>query len=135
METIDKKLRHHLMNLFTIAIADNNVDPNELNFLYQIGIENGITQEQIDEIIANPQKQRFVLPTSPIDAITQLYDIITMVLIDKKIHPFEVSFSKSFALKLGISEIIIDELIEKLIEEISSGRSKESIISEITQIL
>lgn len=135
METIESMHRHHFMNLFSVAIADNNLDPTELKFLYELGIEKGLTKEQIDDIIANPHKARFIKPSSLLDAIDQLYDIVQMVLQDGKIHPHEVDLCKSFAKRFDIKEEIIDELIEKLIEEVRSGVCKEKLINELKQIL
>lgn len=131
MESIELKQRHHFINLFSMAIADNNLDPSELKFLYELGLEKGLTIEQIDDIITNPHKARFVKPTSILEAINQLYDIVHMVTIDGKIHPHEVDLCKLFAKRFDINEEIIDELIEKLIDEILSGVNKENLLNEI----
>lgn len=128
---IDDNLRNHFVNLFSVAIVDNEMDPTELNLLYELGIEKGINKEQIDEVIANPHKARFIKPNSLIEAIDQLYDLTNMVIVDGRIHPSQLALCKSFAKKFDIHESIIDELIEKLIDEIKSGIDKKTLMKDI----
>lgn len=127
--------RNHFLNLFSIAIADSNIDPKELDYLYQLGIKKGFTKEQIDNVIANPHKVRFIKPSSIFEAIEQLYDLIGMVLSDGIIHPYEVDLCRTFARKFEIKDDIIDELIETLIEETKAGVGREELINSIKQSL
>ncbi len=135
METIANGQRNYFSNLFQVALADNHIDPAELEFLYELGIQRGFSKEQIDEIITNPHKTRFEKPQSLLNAIEQLYDLVQMVLKDGKVHHHEVEICKSFARRFDIQEEIIDELIEMLIERVREGALKESLINEIKQIL
>ena len=123
------------MNLFSMAIADSSLDPAEINFLYELGLQKGFSKEYIDNVIANPHKARFVKPSTLLEAIDQLYDLVRMVLSDGKIHPHEVELCKSFAKRFGISEEIIDELIEKLIDQVNAGVPKQELIDTIKQTL
>lgn len=135
MDTIENGQRNYFTNLFQVALSDNQIDPAELNFLYELGVSRGFAKEQIDEIIANPHKTRFEKPKSLIEAIERLYDLVQMVLKDGKIHLNEVELCKSFAKRFDIKEEIIDELIETLIEQVRKGASKENLIREINQTL
>lgn len=135
MKIVENEQRNYFTNLFQVVLSDSQIDPAELNFLYELGIERGFSKEQIDEIIANPHKTRFEKPHSLIQAIELLYDLVQMVLKDGKIHLHEVELCKSFARRFDIEGEIIDELIETLIEQVRAGASKEKIIDEIKQTL
>jgi len=125
MENIDIQHRNHFMNLFSVAIADNNIHPSELAYLYELGLTRGLSSDQIDNIITNPHKARFIKPTSILGAIEQLYDIVQMVLQDGVIHTHEVNLCKTFAKRFGIQHDIIDALIERLIDEVRANVTKE----------
>jgi hypothetical protein len=127
--------RNHFLNLFSVAIADNNIDPKELDYLYNLGLARGFDKEEIDDVIANPHKIRFVKPTTLLEAIEQLYELIGMLLSDEIIHPHEVDLCKAFAKKMDFKEEIIDELIEKLIEETRAGVLKTELIDNIKKSL
>lgn len=135
MEIITNGQRNYFTNLFQVALADNQIDPAELNFLYELGIKRGFAKEQIDEIIANPHKTRFEKPHTLVEAVEQLYDLVQMVLKDGKVHLHEVELCKSFAKRFEIREEIIDELIETLIEQVRAGATKENLINDIKQSL
>lgn len=135
MDVVKMEQRHHFINLFAVALADNNLEPKEITYLYELGIEKGLSREEIDDIISNPHKARFVKPSTMIEAIDQLFDLIQMVLRDGRIHPHEVDLCKSFAKRFGINKEIIDDLIEKLIEEVQSGKTKQTLIDELKPIL
>lgn len=136
MEHIEEKNRSHFMDLFLLAISDNETDPNEIELLYNLGFQKGFTKEQIDEIIANPHKVRFIKPTSLIEAIDRLYDLAQMVLADGIIHPNEIEYCKKIALRFQIiDKNIIDDLIENLIEEVKKGVDKETLINQIKKII
>lgn len=135
MERITNGQRNYFTNLFQVALADNEVSPAELNFLYELGISRGFFKEQIDEIIANPHKTRFEKPHSLIEAIEQLYDLVQMLWMDGKVHLHEVELIKSFAKRFDINDEIVEELVETLIEQVKAGISKSDLINEIKQTL
>lgn len=135
MQIIENGQRSYFANLFKMALADNRIDPQELAFLHELGIKRGFSKEQIDEIIADPNKVPFEKPKSTIEVIEQLYDLVQMVLKDGKVHHQEISLCKSFAKRFDIREEIIDDLIENLIEKVRNGISMEVLSNEIKQII
>src|ERR1039458_7002800 len=141
MEPIEIKHRNHFTNLYLVAIADGTCDDAELNFLYELGTRKGLSKEQIDSIICNPHKARFIKPDSLIEAIEQLYDMGQMVCADGKIHPYEVDLCKSFSRKFDIKDELIDEVVERLIDEVSArikpvkNAESELIVKKICSII
>ncbi len=141
MEPIEIKHRNHFTNLYLIAIADGRCDDAEINFLYELGSHKGLSKEQIDSIIGNPHKARFIKPDTLIEAIEQLYDMGQMVCADGTIHPYEVDLCKSFSRKFDIKDDLIDEIVEHLIDEVNSrikplrNTESELIINKILSII
>jgi hypothetical protein len=141
MNPIELKHRNYFTNLYLIAISDGVCHASELEFLYNLGEQKGLTTEQIQHIIENPHKARFIKPDTVIEAIEQLYDMGQMVCADGRIHPYEVDLCKSFSRKFELRDDMIDEIVEKLIDEVSSRiktfNNKESavIINDILAII
>ena len=48
-----KEKKSHFKNLAHIASVDGDIDPNEINFLFQTGIRLGLTKKEVDEILKN----------------------------------------------------------------------------------
>ena len=51
-------LKSHFLNLYHIALCDMQIEPVELEKLYSIGIEKGISTSEIDSIVLHPDKKQ-----------------------------------------------------------------------------
>jgi len=121
MDSLNNIQKTHFLNLFHIALSDNEIDPLELKELYRIGEENGVPKGEIDFIIENPHKVK----TSEIKSDLQLFhnflDISRMILADNKIDPREILLFRRLAKRYNIKPDIADNLIEHLIDFIKAN--------------
>ena len=104
MEQNNNIQKAHFLNLFHIALSDNEIDPLELKELYRIGDENGVPKDEIDFIIENPHKVK----TTEIDNDLQLFhnflDISRILL---KMRAIKRSFDASFSRSSSSSSVIV----------------------------
>lgn len=129
------KINSHFLNLFSLAISDSEVSAKELELLYSIGIENGVSKDKVDFLIDNPHKVKFVKPTSIDDNIEQLFDFCRMILADQKVDVREIMFFKSLASRLDISEDGAENILDILIDGLKADEEKSSLISKVKKNL
>jgi DnaJ-domain-containing protein 1 len=92
---LNNKLKGHFLNLYMLALSDNDFDEKELETILQIGEEKGISQKAFEEIIINPTSVEIEYPTSFIDKIKLLYDFTRVIWADKDVADDEkTSFLK-----------------------------------------
>jgi hypothetical protein len=48
---MDDVLKRHFFNLYCLALSDGYLDFKELQTMYDIGVEHGITPEQINQLV------------------------------------------------------------------------------------
>lgn len=125
------KEKSHFLNLFSLALADNSVEPSELEVLYNVGLEHNFEKSEIDYLIDNPHKVKFNPPDNKQDIARQLYDLAKLLIADGKIDVREISSLKTFCHKVGISANKTETIISLLIDEVKSNNDKQSIISNI----
>lgn len=130
-----KKTNSHFLNLFSLAIADSEVSAEELELLYSIGIENGVSKEDVDYLIDNPHKVKYVKPDTIEDTIEQLFDFGRMILADQKVDVREIAVFKSIATHLNISEERSETILEILIEGLKINEGRDSLISKIRKAI
>jgi len=130
-----EKTNSHFMNLFSLAIADSEVSVQELELLYSIGIENGITKEDVDYLIDNPHKVRYSKPSTIDDTIEQLYHFCQMILADKRVDVREVAFVKSIMKSFNIGDNQSENILDILIDGMLQGETKSILITKVGQIL
>jgi len=116
--------KSHFLNLFSLALSDNNVEPSELEILYEIGIEYGFDKREIDFLIENPHKVKIDLPESNDEIIRQLIDLTRIILADGKIDIREISSLKAYCKNVGLDEKKLEEIIMILVDGL---KAKENV--------
>ena len=132
---MDEILQSHFLNLFSFALADSAVDPKEAEQLYQIALEKGVSEPQVNYLIDNPHKVRITIPTTKNEIAEQLYDIALIVLADGKVDLREITALRKYIEKFVDNEEICSKLIEELIDSVKNNLTKEMIINQIIKQL
>ncbi len=101
----------HFRNLCAVLIADGEISNEEADLLMALGSRWGLNQTEMDSIMLAPGKMEYAVSADPGTRMDQLYEIVTMMLIDGEIHPNEMRLCKSMAQVLGFPERIVESLV------------------------
>ena len=129
---MDGIARSQVLDLFTLAIADGAVSPEELALVHQKAKELGLGAQQMDEVIRNPHRVAFKAPTSLVDALTRLYDLATVLVSDGVVDPREVTVLRHFVGRFGIREEVVDQTVAALIDEARAGTSRDAFVAGLS---
>ncbi len=125
-----KQDKGHFRNLVMIAKADGIVDPSESNLLEELGMELGLSKEQIEEIKANPEAFEITPPASRVERFEQIVNLIQMVNVDGEVADAEMKLLEKVAVGIGYKDI--DEVdVESILALIKRGEDTEVIIEEL----
>ncbi|MGK7395422.1 MAG: hypothetical protein ACNS62_12675 [Candidatus Cyclobacteriaceae bacterium M3_2C_046] len=130
-----KTKKSHLKNLLEVALADGNLDKNEVLLLHSLGKRFNISPEEIDQIKNNPQTINFHPPKSNKERFNQIYDLVCMMMIDGQINRHELDICKLFALKLGFMPLIVDDFVRIITDNVSRGISVGDAYLEVSKLL
>lgn len=131
---INNELKSHFLNLYMLALSDNNFDEKELETILQIGEEKGISQKAFEEIIINPTSVNIEYPTEFIQKIKLLYDFTRVIWADKKVDDDEkVSFLK-FCNRFGFELQESEELFVWLLDLAKKGIPTSKLDNEIKNL-
>jgi uncharacterized tellurite resistance protein B-like protein len=135
--TLNDELKTHFINLYSMALADDQIDTKELETLYKIGLEKGISKEEMDEILFNVDRYEVEdkIPNDVLTKVEYLFDFVQMIIADGIIDDREKEMLKKFCLKFGFIEDNINTIIEFLIEEAKKGTDKQKLIEYVKQTL
>ena len=123
-------LKIHFLRLYQMAFADDNFDVLELKMLYNFAEERGLSKDQLNEILLNPQ-QESVIPESLDKKIEYLYDLALMIWADGIVTEDEKNTLKKYCLKFDFLEENIDDLCEFLLENAKSNVSRNELIAKM----
>lgn len=122
----DKKERlSHIKNLLALACADGHLTKDEVSLIFRIGVNAGLTPEELNRILERPDSVKFCPPETYKERIEQLYDMVMVMMVDGEISEREVAFCKMIAMELGFSHQIIDQMVRDLIEMVVRGVALE----------
>jgi uncharacterized tellurite resistance protein B-like protein len=120
-----KKRRSHFKNLVAVARADGDVDRSEMDLIIGLAEKFHMSTEEVTRIIRNPEAVALVSPKTPEERIEHLYDLVTVMMVDRQIDEKELFLCKSLGVKLGCGEDAIDALVRDLIELAINGISPD----------
>jgi len=123
----------HIKNLIELALSDKVIDKSETELVSALALRSGLTTSDVQRVLSRPESVEFVPPETIRERIEQLYELVLLMMVDGEIHEVELVFCKNTALKLGLSQQVIDEIVDKVIEEITSGIDSELIISTLVK--
>ena len=121
----DKKAELNV--LINLAASDNSVADRESKLIHMIGKANGISTEEINQMLKNPQ------PISNVAALTQdqkfehLYYLIQLMKMDGQVFRSEVIFCEQMADKLGYKKGVVAEISQHVYSDPSITADREMI--------
>ena len=135
VKIMDANLKSHFLNLYSMALADTQIETIELELLYNIGAERGIEKRDIEQLILSPDKVKFSIPDSLNEKIEFLFDLARIIWIDGKVDIYEEKALEMFCTKFGFLDENISALSQFLISEVKMSKTKEEIIEIVNQNL
>jgi uncharacterized membrane protein YebE (DUF533 family) len=121
----DKKAELNV--LINLAASDNSVADRESKLIHMIGKANGISTEEINQMLKNPQ------PIDNVSALTQdqkfehLYYLIQLMKMDGQVFRSEVIFCEQMAEKLGYKKSVVGEISQHVYSDPSITADREMI--------
>lgn len=133
--SLEQSLKGHFLNLYHMALSDTEIDMKELETLYLIGEEKGISREEIDEMVIQKVSTPFQAPETVLEKIESLYDFARIAWADGKVDANERQLLQTFAVKFGFEDANIPIIIEFLLDEAQKGTSKSEIFKIVNDNL
>ncbi len=102
----------HFATLWQMAMADGHLDETEREMLHQLALRCGVPEETFRAIVDNPKQVLFVAPQDAESCLTQMVDVMNLVLADGHVAPEEVEMAKRVARKLNFAPALVLRLLE-----------------------
>jgi hypothetical protein len=119
--------KEYFIHLVGIALADDIITSDEFELLQRIGKNLGLTDSEIESLIETPGKSEYTPPSELSKRFYQIYEIVTMAMVDRVFDIKEMRLANAFAVKLGFSENEIPTLLAMLIYGNNVGIDEEEL--------
>ena len=121
-------IKEQLNVLIQLAASDNHVAEREAKLIRMIGVANGVTKEEIEEMIKNPGRPIGDLSTLTDDQkFEHLYHLVQMMKVDGQVFKSEIVFCEDIASRLGYKKGVIAELSSRIYSDPSITADRDSL--------
>lgn len=107
-------IKSKLSVLVQLANIDGDFAGEERDLIYMIGKANGISEEEINSYVDNPE------PLPPLSTMTEddkfeyLFHLVQLMKIDSQVYLSEIKFCEELAEKIGFKRNVISELSSRI---------------------
>jgi uncharacterized tellurite resistance protein B-like protein len=127
-----KNLKSHLANLVAIANSDGDFSVAEKRLIFDIGVKNGLSIDEVKKIIKSDAKSiEFKAPENDAERFEELFDLVSMMQADGEVSEDELSNCIEIAEKLGFRKAITGVLVRRIVTlqngDAGEKKSKEEI--------
>ncbi len=106
----------HFANIVRIAKSDNQISPEEIEFLAKVSKKYNISNEQFKDILKFPEKIPTIAHLDCIERIERLYELMVMVKADQHVEQQEVVMLRRIVIGLAFPLNRVDMIVEHSIE-------------------
>jgi uncharacterized tellurite resistance protein B-like protein len=121
--------------LIALACADGSLDKSEMDLIFKIGVNAGLSPVELKRIFERPDSIAFFPPDSYRERIEQLYDMVMVMMVDGEFHENEIALCKLTAIKLGFKHQIIDKIVNDTVKMIVDGIATDIAIARLLSLV
>jgi uncharacterized tellurite resistance protein B-like protein len=129
----DKKAELNI--LINLAASDKSVAERESKLIHMIGKANGISTEEINQMIQNPKPINNISSLTPDQKFEHLYYLIQLMKMDGQVFRSEVVFCEQIAEKLGYKKTVVGELSQHVYSDPSITADREMLRKKAEKFL
>ena len=111
--------------LINLAASDSRIEEKEAKLIRMVAKANGISKEDIDGMLKNPQPITNVSAMTSDEKFEHLYYLIQMMKMDGQVFKSEIIFCEHIAEKMGYKKGIVAELSQHIYSDPSITSDRE----------
>jgi len=124
-------IKSKLSVLIQLAHIDGDFAGEEKDLIYMIAKANGISKDEVHDLIDNPEPIPPLSTLSDEDKFEYLYHLVQLMKIDSQVYLSEIKFCEELAEKLGFSKNVIADLSAKIYSDPSITSNVDALKREI----
>jgi uncharacterized tellurite resistance protein B-like protein len=121
----DKKAELNV--LINLAASDRKVEEQETKLIQTIAKANGISREDVDAMLSNPQPIGNISSLTNDEKFEHLYHLIQLMKMDGQVFRSEIVFCEQIADKLGFKKSVVGEISQHVYSDPSITADREMV--------
>ncbi|MEP0985845.1 TerB family tellurite resistance protein [Ekhidna sp.] len=124
-------IKAKLSVLVQLANIDGDFAGEERDLIYMIGKANGVSAEEINDMVENPEPLPPISTMSEDDKFEYLFHLVQLMKIDSQVYLSEIKFCEELAEKLGFRRNVISQLSARIYSDPAIASDVASLKREV----
>ena len=124
-------IKAKLSVLVQLANIDGDFAGEERDLIYMIGKANGISEDEINNMVESPEPLPPLSTMSEDDKFEYLFHLVQLMKIDSQVYLSEIKFCEELAEKLGFKRNVISELSARIYSDPAIASDVASLKREV----
>jgi hypothetical protein len=121
--------------LINLAAIDRIIDVKEVKLIQMIGLANGFSMDEIEDMIRHPQTIINMAEMTPDEKFEHLYYLITLMKSDGKIFQNEIDFCEKIAARLGYRKGVVAAMSQHIYSDIAIRADRDMLRKKSDQYI
>jgi uncharacterized tellurite resistance protein B-like protein len=128
-------IREQLNVLINLAASDKTVGEHEAKIIHMIGKANGITRDEIEQMMKNPKPIGNLSSFTEDQKFENLYLLIQLMKSDGQVFKSEIHFCEQVAERLGYKKAVVAELSSRIYSDPSITADRKMLVERAHKFL
>jgi len=121
----------HFLNLVLLARVDGIISPKENQLLQRVARRLSLTDEQVKEIIENPEDYPMIPPVSREERYERFIQLIQILIADGQSDREEEAMVRKLGIALGFTPERIEDKFPIILEHLRNGMTRENVLEAV----
>ena len=131
---MNENLKKLFLELYQMILSDSEVHPKELELLYQLGKDKGITEQEIQAAVFSPNNLFSSESLTDDQRITYLFNMAQIAWADGKLDDKEKETLYNTSKRLGFTEKYIVEISNFLLLQAENNKTIDEVLLTIKNL-
>ena len=127
--------KQQLNTLVHLASADGMMSDEETRFVKMLGKFHGMSEEEVDEIMKNPDPMEDLNLLSDDQKFEYIYSLVQLMKADRKVFKSEIDFCENVAEELGYKRKVVAELSSRIYSDPAITSNRDSLKAKAQKYL
>lgn len=128
-------LRGSYFVILATFARDKRSSSEQVAVIYEWGSALGITTEELEAVVRDPNAFAHHQPVNQHSSIDQLYNLVYMIYLDNRVDDHEIDILMKYAEHLGFPQHIIGDIMKAILTAPSDGIPPWQVKNELKDLL
>ena len=119
--------KNQINTMAQMARVDGQIAEKEMRFIKMMGVVNGMTAEEVENIVLNPEPMEDLPTLSDDQKFEYLYSLVQLMKSDGQVFKSEIVFCEDLADQLGYKKDVIGALSSRIYSDPSITADRQSL--------